>query len=75
MTTETFPLPTGHAHSFHVCNGQALAYQAQEVRRCLEKGLTESPLMTLDESVLVAELAQEINKMIGVSFDGVTAQE
>jgi hypothetical protein len=35
--------------------GGGLQYEAQEVARCVEEGLTESPLMTLDESIAIME--------------------
>ena len=62
---ETFPWPKGHAQQFHSMNGEGLSYQAQEVRRCLLAGKKESDVMSLDESILIAEIAEEINKKIG----------
>jgi len=35
--------------------GRGLQYEAQEVARCIEGGLTESPWMPLDESVAIME--------------------
>ena len=43
-------------------------HEADHVRKCLQEGLTESPLLTLDESVLIAEIQNEIMNQIGVSY-------
>ncbi len=40
--------------------GRGLQYQAQEVARCLRDGLTESPLMPLDESVSIMETMDRV---------------
>jgi predicted dehydrogenase len=40
--------------------GRGLHYQAQEVARCLSEGLTESPLMPLDESVSIMETIDRV---------------
>jgi predicted dehydrogenase len=47
----------------HVGNG--LRHQAAEVGRCLRKGLTESPVLTLDETVSIMETMDEIRRQIG----------
>jgi len=54
---------------FNFTNSQGLAYEAQEVARCLKAGLKESPLVPLNESVLLAEICDEIRKQIGVKYD------
>jgi predicted dehydrogenase len=40
--------------------GNGYTYQAEEVARCLRLGLTESPLLPLDESVAVLRVVDEI---------------
>ncbi|GAA3937758.1 Gfo/Idh/MocA family oxidoreductase [Actinomadura viridis] len=40
--------------------GNGYTYQAEEVARCLRLGLTESPLLPLDESVAVLRVIDEI---------------
>ncbi|GAA2169755.1 Gfo/Idh/MocA family protein [Actinomadura napierensis] len=40
--------------------GHGYTYQAQEVARCLRAGLTESPLMPLDETVAILRTIDEI---------------
>lgn len=46
-------------------NSEGLIYEAKEVRRCLRYGLTESPLLTQDESIIMAEIVEEVRKQIG----------
>lgn len=45
-------------------------YEIQEVRRCLELGLTESPKMPHAFSLLVAETMDAIREQIGVKYPG-----
>ncbi len=42
--------------------GNALNYEAEEVMRCLNEGLKESPLMPLDESIQIMEVMDTIRK-------------
>ncbi|KAL3194717.1 hypothetical protein MRX96_045975 [Rhipicephalus microplus] len=58
--------PTSVPHNFP--NTSGLRYQAEEVRRCLREGLLESPTMTHHDSLLIAEMLDEILKQIGVEF-------
>jgi predicted dehydrogenase len=46
------------------------AHEALEVVRCLRRGETESPLMTLDESVAMMRLMDRIREQIGVRYAG-----
>lgn len=52
----------------HYGNSQGLAYEAEEVRRCLSQGLLESPLMSLDESITMAEIMESIRKQVGAVY-------
>ncbi|CAG7727409.1 unnamed protein product [Allacma fusca] len=62
-----YELPkTDKVMNFWNCTG--LSYQVKEVRRCLLAGLTESPEMSLDETLLLAELRESIRKQIGVEY-------
>jgi dihydrodiol dehydrogenase / D-xylose 1-dehydrogenase (NADP) len=45
-----------------------LRYEAQNVRECLKKGLTESPVISLDETLLLAELMEDVRKQVGVDY-------
>jgi predicted dehydrogenase len=50
--------------------GRGMQYQALEVERCIRAGLTESPIMTLDETVSIMETMDEIRKQTGVKYPG-----
>ena len=49
-------------------HGSGRQYQGLEVERCVREGLSESPLMTLDDSVRLMELLDEIRAQVGVRF-------
>lgn len=48
--------------------GNALNYEAEEVMSCLRKGLKESPLMPLDESIQIMETMDQIRKPWGLTY-------
>ncbi len=48
--------------------GNALNYEAEEVMRCLNAGLKESPLMPLDESVQIMEIMDKIRNPWGLVY-------
>ena len=48
--------------------GNGLRYQAEEVGRCLREGLTESPTMSLDETLSIMTTMDEIRRQIGVRY-------
>ena len=48
--------------------GNALNYEAEEVMRCLNEGLKESPYMPLDESIEIMEVMDKIRKPWGLSY-------
>jgi predicted dehydrogenase len=50
--------------------GEGLRYQAVEVHRCLRAGLTESPVMPLDETIAVAGTLDAIRAGVGMSYAG-----
>ena len=50
--------------------GRGMQYQAIEVERCVHAGLTESPRMSLDETVSIMETMDEIRKQTGVKYPG-----
>ena len=50
--------------------GRGMQYQALEVERCVRAGLTESPKMSLDETVSIMETMDEIRKQTGVKYPG-----
>lgn len=55
-------------------SGELLAegkqYEAAEVARCVAAGLTESPRMTLDESLELMEIMDSVRAQIGVRYPG-----
>ena len=62
-----FPLPSSPLPgNYPNCTG--LRYEAEEVRQCLNKGKSESSIMPLEESLIVAEIAEEVMKQIGVVY-------
>jgi predicted dehydrogenase len=56
---ESFETPAG---------GRGMEYEAAEVNRCLRAGLTESPLMPLDETLDIMGVLDEIRAQIGLDY-------
>ena len=50
--------------------GRGMQYQALEVERCIAAGLIESPIMTLDETVQIMEVMDQIRNQTGIEFSG-----
>ena len=60
-TSFTLIARTGERERFEFSSkGRGLHYQAQEVARCLSEGVTESPLMPLDESVAIMDTMDHV---------------
>lgn len=51
--------------------GRGMQYQALEVERCLNEGLTESPIMPLDETIEIMQVMDEIRSLTGIRYTGV----
>ena len=51
-------------------DGEGLRFEVEEVHRCLAEGLTESPVVPLDESLQLATTMDEILGQVGVTHDG-----
>ncbi len=49
-----------------------LQFQAEEVIRCLDAGLTESPYMPWNMSLLMAEVSDEIQRQCGIVYPAIT---
>ncbi|KAK2853566.1 hypothetical protein Q5P01_006227 [Channa striata] len=49
-------------------NSTGMRYEAEEVRQCLLKGLKESPVMSHSDSLLLAEMEDEIRRQVGVVY-------
>uniref|UniRef100_A0A8C1QGF9 Trans-1,2-dihydrobenzene-1,2-diol dehydrogenase n=1 Tax=Cyprinus carpio TaxID=7962 RepID=A0A8C1QGF9_CYPCA len=63
-----FPLPEpGLPLNFP--NSTGLRYEAEEVRRCLLKGLKESIKMSLTDSELLTEIMDEARRQVGVVYE------
>lgn len=63
-----FPLPEP-SMPLNFTNSTGLRYEAEEVRNCLLKGLTESPGMPWAHSSLLAEVIDEARRQLGVTYD------
>jgi predicted dehydrogenase len=48
--------------------GRGMQYEAAEVNRCLREGLTESPLLPLDESLAIMGVLDEVRAQIGLDY-------
>jgi predicted dehydrogenase len=48
--------------------GRGMQYEAAEVNRCLRAGLTESPLLPLDESLAIMGVLDEVRAQIGLDY-------
>uniref|UniRef100_H2ZJX9 Trans-1,2-dihydrobenzene-1,2-diol dehydrogenase n=1 Tax=Ciona savignyi TaxID=51511 RepID=H2ZJX9_CIOSA len=59
------PTPDMEGCKFVFRNGQGLKYEAEEVRRCIINGLTESPLLTHNMSQDIADIMDSARKSIG----------
>ena len=62
-----YPLPKP-ALPVNFPNGQGMFYEAEEVRRCLQEERKESSVVPFTDSLLVAEIAEEVMKQIGVVY-------
>jgi len=62
---QNFPLPAGAQHKMNFWNSENFVHEASHVRECLLAGKTESPLMPLDETLLFAEIMENIRRQIG----------
>jgi predicted dehydrogenase len=49
-------------------SGNGYNYQAIEVARCLEQGLTESPIIPLDESLAIQRVMDEARRQFGLAY-------
>eukprot|EP00058_Branchiostoma_floridae_P014460 XP_002599948.1 hypothetical protein BRAFLDRAFT_212150 [Branchiostoma floridae] len=66
--THQFPLPPpGKPLNFN--NSTGMRFEAIEVRRCLQEGLIESPLMTHAMSLQIAGILDQARKVVGVVYD------
>ncbi|XP_049574444.1 trans-1,2-dihydrobenzene-1,2-diol dehydrogenase-like isoform X1 [Syngnathus scovelli] len=65
---KTYPVPEPHL-PLNFVHTTGLRYEAEEVRQCLLKGMKECPIVSHAESLLLAEVKEEILKQVGVVYD------
>jgi dihydrodiol dehydrogenase / D-xylose 1-dehydrogenase (NADP) len=65
--TKEYPLPEPYMPTVFA-NSQGFCYEAEEVRQCLQEGKKESSIQSLNDTVVVAEIMDEIMKQIGVVY-------
>ncbi|XP_066265605.1 trans-1,2-dihydrobenzene-1,2-diol dehydrogenase-like isoform X3 [Branchiostoma lanceolatum] len=66
--THEFPLPPPEK-PLNYENSTGMRFEAMEVRRCLQEGLKESPLMTHAMSLQIAGILDRARKVAGVVYD------
>ncbi|KAJ6625029.1 Trans-1,2-dihydrobenzene-1,2-diol dehydrogenase [Pseudolycoriella hygida] len=64
---KNWPLPETK-HKFNFMNSCGLRYEAEEVRKCIRKGLTQSSIVSHNESLIIARIEDDIRKQIGVVY-------
>lgn len=62
-----YPVPEPYL-PLNFINSTGMRYEAEEVRQCLLKGLKESAVMSHADSLLLAELEDEIRRQVGVVY-------
>ena len=51
--------------------GRGMQYQALEVEKCIRAGLRQSPIMSLDETIEIMEVMDQIRQQTGIEYSGV----
>ena len=51
--------------------GRGMQYQALEVERCIRAGLRQSPVMSIDETIEIMEVMDQIRQQTGIEYSGV----
>ena len=59
----------GAKHEYNFPNSNNLAHEAQHVRECILAGKLESPLLPLDETIIIAEIMEDVRKQAGVVYN------
>ncbi|XP_041796764.1 trans-1,2-dihydrobenzene-1,2-diol dehydrogenase [Chelmon rostratus] len=62
-----YPVPEPYL-PLNFLNSTGMRYEAEEVRQCLLKGLKESAVMSHADSLLLAEVEDEIRRQVGVVY-------
>ncbi|CAE1171550.1 DHDH [Acanthosepion pharaonis] len=63
-----FPLSSGE-FKFNLVNSAGLSYEAECVRKCIEKGQLECPLFPHSESITLMTIMDEVRRQLGVKYD------
>jgi predicted dehydrogenase len=53
-----------------ISGGGGLSYEAAELARCVAAGMTESPLLPLDETLSIMRTMDEVRRQVGVVLPG-----
>lgn len=62
-TEKSWPLPEAK-HEFNFINSCGLRYEADEVRKCIRNGTVESESVSPNDSLLIAEIEDEIRVFV-----------
>jgi predicted dehydrogenase len=54
--------------AFEKANGNGYEYEAQHVTDCLKKGLTESPLRTHIDTLILTQTLDQIRSIVGICY-------
>jgi len=63
----SFPLPPEKIPC-NFDNSVGLHYQCHEVRKCILKGAIESPVVSHDKTLIIAEIMESVRKQVGVVY-------
>ena len=64
----TFPLLDEGSEAWNGANRVLLAYEAQEVHRCLQEGRVESARMPWKETLALSQVMDDIRRQVGVRY-------
>lgn len=68
-TIHRFKLPENeHEDDYNFKNSNGLHYEAEEVRKCIMNGKLESDYVSHSDSIIIANISDEIRKQIGVNY-------
>lgn len=64
-----FPkIPEGRFPYLYECSG-GLTFEPDVVRKCIRAGKTESEILSLNDSLIVARVEDEIRRQLGVKYE------
>uniref|UniRef100_A0A1B0CN82 Trans-1,2-dihydrobenzene-1,2-diol dehydrogenase n=1 Tax=Lutzomyia longipalpis TaxID=7200 RepID=A0A1B0CN82_LUTLO len=68
-TLKTWVLPKGKYLCANFPNSSGLSFEAEEVRKCIRAGRIQSNHASHDESLLIANIEDEMRRQVGVKYD------